>query len=389
LLTVTAKYGGSAGLGIIIGISAANDGNANHFNMTATASGASGTTQEVYPNCNISGTGSDVLPGIGSSVLLGSVVKLASGIPVTGNTTMTGGTSPSVSAADYVGTPGANNNGLALLEADDTIDGVFYDDPGSSLIGTANAGLVSHATLLQDRICYISGPSGQTASAAQTDAIGLSGNINSVYVDPWAYVSDDTDGTLRNCPASCWAASVAAQLPPSVSIAWKADTVKNMLSGIAKLEADRGSTRAANTAAGISTLIKAKNGGFCFEAGVNMSGTAGLTNLTRTRMGIYIAKSAIESWYPFVDAPNVPFFQQDLINSAEAFLATLKRNATVNPAVLPYILDYQILPTSASNTPSTVAAGAFNVASNIKIGSNMSFISLSMAYGETVTVSTS
>ena len=47
----------------------------------------------------------------------------------------------------------------------------------------------------------------------------------------------------------------------------------------------------ANNQAGISTLIKRRRGGFAFEAGVVTSLTAGATELTRTRMGQFIARS--------------------------------------------------------------------------------------------------
>ena len=385
ILNVTAKYGGAAGLGIICTISAPDDGVASHWNFSALVSSASGTTQELWVNNNVSGTGSDVLPDLTNSVLLASVTKAAAGTPDTGSTTMTGGTSPAVESTAYVGTPGMDNKGLALLESDDTIDGVFCDDPGSSLQSAVNAGLYAHAALTTDRICYISGIAGQSASAAQADVANYR-NINCVYVDPWAYVRDDTDGTMRNCPASCWAASVAAQIPPSLSIAWR--SLSGLLAGIAKLEANRGAVRAQNTASGIATLISGKNGGYTFEAGVNTSGIAGQTDLMRTRMGIFIARSAIDAWYPYVDAPNIPYFQQDLINSAEAFLATLKKNATVNPAVLPFIVDYALLPSSSQNTQQSIAAGQYTVAAQVQTGSAMSVIGLSMQYGASVSVST-
>jgi hypothetical protein len=181
---------------------------------------------------------------------------------------------------------------------------------------------------------------------------------------------------------------VAAQIPPSVSIAWKNQQITGLLAGIASLEANRGSSRALNTSAGIATLITGQQGGIVFEAGVNTSGVSGQTNLTRTRMGIYIAKSAVQSWYPFVDAPNVPFFQQDLMNSAEMFLGQLVINKSINPGILPYIMGYNVLPTASANTPTTIAAGQFNVAAQVQLGSSMSQIILSMQYGETVVVST-
>ena len=103
-------------------------------------------------------------------------------------------------------------------------------------------------------------------------------------------------------------------------------------------------------------------------------------------MGIFIAQSAVNAWYPYVDAPNLPFFQQDLVNSANSFLGVLKNNATVNPAALPYIANFAVLPVGSSNTAATIAAGMYNVGAQIQLGSPMSQISLSMQFGATVTV---
>jgi hypothetical protein len=385
LFVVNALYSGTNGNSIIATVGAASDGVTGHWNLTVQVSSASGTTTEIYPNNNLTGTGADVLPNVAGSILLASVTKSSVGTPVNGSTTLSGGTNGTVTAAMYVGTPGGNDNGFALLEADNTIDGVFTDDSGSFRTAV-NTGLSAHAQLTTDRIAYLNGPSGQTASAAQTD-VATYRSINCVYVDPWAYVSDDTTGALSLQPGSSWAASVAAQIPPSVSISWRAQAITSLLAGISSLEFNRSGSRAQNTASGIATLIKGAQGGYCFEAGVNTSLVAGQINLTRTRMGIYIARSAVNSWYPYVDAPNVTFFQQDLSNSAFVFLNQLVVNAKVNPAVLPYIVAFD-MPRSALNTAAYVAAGGYDVAANIQIGANMSRISLSMNYGESVTIST-
>lgn len=386
LFTVTALYSGAAGNSIILGIGAAGNGNSSFFSLTVTVSGASGSTVEFYDNLTIAGVNS-ILPNVSNSALLASVVLVSSptGNPVAGNTTMSAGSDGTVSSTQYVGTPGGNDFGFALLEADNTINFVFTDDPGNSLRAAVNNGLFNHANLTTNRVACLQGPSGQSASSAQTDVASYR-SINCVYVDPWAQVFDDTDGTMRLAPSGCWMASVAAQLPPSVSPAWKANFVSNMLGGIAQLEFNRGAFRGQNTAAGIATLITNPTGGFSFEAGKNTSVTQGQTNITRTRMGIYIAQSTVIAWQPYVDAPNVPFFQQDLINSLDQFLGTLKSNAAINPAVLPCILNYAILPTSASNSPATLANGDFTVATQVQLASSMERIYLSMQYGETVTV---
>ena len=388
LFTVTAICKGSAGNSIILTVGAADDGNSNHFNLVATVSGASGSTVEVYRNLNISGTGADVLPDFTQSVLLGTFTKLAAGLPVQGATTMSGGTTASVTANEYVGTAGAGDDGFALLENDQSIDGVFTDDPGNSLRGTINAGMLAHIVLTSNKIGYINGNSGQSASAAQTDVASYR-DVRMVYVDPWAYVFDDITGAKRLAPSSCWAASVAAQIPASLDIGYRAQSQVNMMAGIAQLEADRGSSTGQNTASGISTLIYNPNGGVAFESGVNTSGISGETLLTRSRMGIFMGKSVTQAWAPFVNAPNVQFFQQDLINSLDQFLGSLKSNAAINPAALPYIVDYKIQSPSANNTQASIAAGQYTVGALVETGSSMRQIFLSMLYGPTVQITVS
>lgn len=384
--TVTVKYKGTEGNGVILTVGAANDANANHFNLTASVSGASGTTSEVFTNLNISGTGADVLPDLSNSVLLGTFVKTAAGIPDPGNVTCSGGTNGTTTATHYVGTPSGSDYGFSLLESDESINHVFTDDCGNSLRAAVNAGLEAHVEFTTDRVGFINGNSGQTAGAAQSDAANYR-STRIVYVDPWAYVYDDTTGAMRLAPSSCWGASLAAQLPPSAAISWRNDAVSAMLDGIAKLEFDRGGNRGQNTAAGISTLTKRRKGGYTFEADVVTSQTPGETELTRTRMGQFMARSIVDSWEEYTDAPMVTRYQQDMINGAENFLATLVKNKDLNPLFYPYIDAYAVLDPSSANTEASEANGDFTVPVDTKIGSNMHRVFLSLRYGESVTVS--
>jgi len=392
LLTLTAKYQGTLGNSIIATVGPPDDGNSNHFNLTLVLSGTSGTTSETYRNWNVSGTGSNVVASasdIANSALLGGVTVVASGIPTAGNYSFSGGTAGTVTAASYVGTPGGNDKGFALLEGDTTIDGVCIDDPGSTLRPTVNAGLMAHAALCTDRVAYINGISGQTPANAQADVLNYSSN-NVCYVDPWVWVSDDTDGTIRLIPSASFAMAVAAQIPCSLSGAWKSDTISGLLTGISTLEADRGNytVRSQNDAAGITTLIKRpQRGGFCFEAWQNTSNTPGKTELTRTRTGIYIAKSTVNAWQTSVDAPNTPWFQQDLINSLTIFLEGMKQAyKSQNAAITPYIVNYGIASAAAANTNASLANNNYTVAAQVQTGSNMSRINLALQYGPTVTV---
>lgn len=389
ILALVAAYPGTQGNSITATTSAASDGNANHFNLLISLSSTSGTTSELYQNLNISGVGADVLPDLSTSVLLASATKSTAGIPKLQSWVFSGGTSPAVTANEYVGTPGGNDFGFALCEQDTTISHLFADDCGASLRPTVNAGLVSHLALTTNKLGYLSGVAGQTAAQAQTDVANYRSQW-ACYVDPWAYVADDVTGAQQIAPGASWAASVASQIPASLDVGFRAPYMVAMLAGIAKLEAQRGpSARSANTLAGISTLTAIDQGGYSFEGGFNTSGLAGSTDLSSSAMDVYLAKSVATSWAPYVNAPNIDYYQHDLVTGLDAFLGQLVFNADLNPAFLPYVKAYRILSTASSNTANSIAAGGFTVAAQVQYGSQMRqiYFQLQAGVGVTVTVS--
>jgi phage tail sheath protein FI len=389
MITLTLKYPGTAGNSVTATTSAASDGDSNHFNLAVTVTGTSGTTTDTLQNLNYSGVGTDSDPDLTRCLLLGSIVKLASGFPVYAVYTFSTGADGTINAASYVGTAGSANQGVARLEGDRNIDGFCVGDPGNTLRAAVNAGLKAHADFMTDRVAYINGNSGLTQAATQTD-VALYRSVRTVYVDSWVNIFDDTDGTTRLVPGAPFAASVAAQIPPSLSIAWKSDKIQAMLGGIVSLESDRGNASSTNTDAGIVTFCQEENGGFTFEAGVNTFAPSNPSkrNLTRTRMGHFIARSATSSLRSSVDAPNVPIVQQDEINAVEDFLGSLKANRLTDPFNKPYILDFTINDVNAFNSQEDIDSGVFVIPADIKIGSNQEKIILSMQYGETVRVAT-
>lgn len=391
LIVVTLKYPGTAGNSVSITISAASDGDANHFNITATVTGASGTTSETIHNYNVSGTGADTVlttADLQRLKLIGSVTKSSAGVPILGSTTCSGGTDGTIDATTYVGTAGSNDKGVAKLEGDKTIDHFFCGDPGNSIRAAVNAGLKAHADYMTDRVAYLNGNSALTVAQAQTDVANYRSQ-RVVYCDPWAYVYDDVDGTKRLVPTASFAGSVASQLPPSTSIGWKSDVVISMLGGIVELEADRGEATSTNTTAGIATFIREENGGFTIEAGVTTIAptTPAKKNLTRTRMGHYIARTLTTALRPMTDMPNIPVYQQDVIDAVTGFMQRLKSNAERDDAVLlPHVLNYAIGDISAENTQSELDGGDFSVPLDAKISSSMERIFLNMNFGETVQI---
>lgn len=386
VMTVTAKYSGFGGNSITATVANADDGNINHFNLTVTITSASGTTSDVVRNINVSGTGADNIPSVSSALLIGSLTKVVAGRPTNGTFSLTGGTDGTIAATDYVGTQGANDKGFAKLEGDRTIRRCFVGDPGNTSRPAVNAGGLAHANYMGDRIYFGNGNSGQTASAAQTDAATYVGD-RMVYVDPWANIYDDTTGALTLVPGASFAASVHSQVSPSTSIAWKSSEVQQMLSGIVSLEFDRGQNAGNNTAAGICTIVK-YNSGISFEAGVTTENISDATkkNITRRAMGDYIAAALTTSLAGMVDAPNVATNQDIIIRAVDQFLGVLKNNAKSDPNHTPFIVDYAIGNIAAANPAANIAAGQFVVPVQIQLGSAMEQIFISAQFGESITI---
>lgn len=389
IVLVTLKYPGTAGNSCTWAVTAASDGDSNHFNLAVTVTGTTGTTTDFFQNLNYSGVGSDSTPDLTKTLLVGAIAKELAGRPLNGTGSFASGTNGTIDATTYVGTQGTANKGMALLEGDRSIDHVFAGDPGNTIRAAVNAGLKAHADYMTDRVAYLNGNSGQAQSAAITDVASYR-SLRCVYVDAWPYIFDDTDGTKRLVPPASFAASVAAQLPPSTSIAWKADKVQTMLGGIVDLEADRGDASFLNTAAGIVSLNREIDGGFTFEAGVNTDAPVvpSKADLTRTRMGHYIARSEVASLRGFIDAPNVKVNQDDELAAITVFLEGLKQAAKFDPNNNVHIVDYQITDVNSVNTPESIAAGDYTIPQSIQTSTGQARLFLSLNFGPTVKVST-
>jgi hypothetical protein len=207
----------------------------------------------------------------------------------------------------------------------------------------------------------------------------------------WAYQADDVDGTERLVAPAPFFASLAANLSPSTSPAWKAEDASRLLSSIVGLEAERGQGAYANELAGICTLQREDTGSYTFECAVNTNRPNDPTtgSYKRTRMAHYIAKAVASSLRPYVDAPNVAVVMQDEVNAVTEFLDGLKLNAKTNPIALAHIVDYAIRPLADFNTQATIDAGEFTIPADVKLSSDQSKIFFSIQIGETVKVTPS
>jgi hypothetical protein len=385
IITVTLKYKGTAGNSVDCVVSDATDGDANHFNLTVRVTGTSGTTEDVFENLNYSGTGDDSTPDVTNAYLVGSITKSNAGRPDNGTTICTGGLDGTIDSSRYIGTAGAGNYGIASAENDKAIRVIFCDDPGDTDRAAVMAGLAAHALLMGDRLAVTHGDSGLSASAAQT-AAGVNRSIWVVFADVWPRIYDDTDGTLRLVSPSSFAAAVISQVSPSTSPAWKAGEVGEMLNGIVNLETPRGNAVGDMTTAGAMSLIQEEDGSFRYEAGVLTTSEISQRNITRTRMGSYIATSFVRSVRGRVDSPNVPLNQTLLVDALERFMVPLKKAQGRDPDHTPHVLDYGILSLEAANDQAALDAGDFTIPLDVKTSSAQERIFLSIQFGETVTV---
>jgi phage tail sheath protein FI len=386
-VTLTAKYQGTGANSFVATVSDASDGDANHFDLAVTVTSSAGSTTDVIKNINFSGTGDDstfTQAQLDTLQLIGVPVKTAAGRPDNGTYTFSGGTDGTIASTDYVGTAGAPDKGMSLLEAEKKVRHVVVDDCGSSLRAAVNAGLKAHQLRMGDRCVYLNGNSGQSAAAAQADVASYR-QSGVAYVDPWVYIYDDTTGAERLVPPAPFLAAVAAQLSPSTSPAWKSPEVQAMLGAIVRLEAARGDAAATNTAAGISTLIKEENGGHTFEAVPNTIAPSDptLEDLTTTRMDIYIATAFVASVRSSVDAPNVTVNRDDLVTALDGFMAPLKENQNIDPNHRPHVVDYAIPALESHNSAADYAAGDVYIPLNAQYSNGMKRIFLVMKSGTT------
>jgi phage tail sheath protein FI len=249
-----------------------------------------------------------------------------------------------------------------------------------------NAALVAHAQLRGDRICYINGDNGLSASAAQTDKLNYV-HQNVVYVEPWARILDDVTGAKHDVPPAPFAASVAAQVSPSTSIAWKSSEVGQMLGGVVELVALRDASAGDNTDLGICTFIQEADGSFRFEADVNTVNASNPAkgSIRRSRMLIFIGRAFVENTREIIDAPNVPVNQQDAVNALDRLLSGLKRAKNLDPNHTPHINDY-VINLDGANSVDDIQSGNFTIPVEVQISAAIAKLILSLNIGETVTI---
>lgn len=392
-LGVTGLYKGTAGNSISGTVAAATNGVANSFNLTLSITDAfGGNTTETYENLDSTQAAGTYWTAItANSKLVGPLVKLGTGRPANATASLAAGTDGTlaIASADYLGTPGNADLGVALLESLQGTDApafVFTDDPGSGLLVAVNAGLKAHRVLMADkRICIIQGLPAETAATAKTNS-ALNILDHCAYV--WGHANGpDDQGTTQNIPLTGPLACIAQAMQPHLSPAYKSADYTALLGWITSLDV---STAGDTVKADLET-----NNVIAFEK--NANGTFSPYNGTMTDgSAMYVVRARDFSAFTmtgaldqFRNGPN----DSETIESERAVIESLlkqwKKNRQIDHILRFSIIDWQLLPTEATNTQADLDAGTCTQQYKMKVASEQKQFFLIAEVGTTVTITPS
>jgi hypothetical protein len=220
-LTVTGKYTGSAGNGIVITLAAGSA--ANTFQAVVTLPGA---TPEIYNN--VAGTGNAFWVNLaaainsgnsalrGPSQLVTAVAGAGTAAPVLASYALSGGTDgvATISTASLIGVDAAPRTGMYALRGQGCGIGVLSDLDDSTSWTTQVAFGLSEGVYM-----VMTGPAGDTiANAVSTKAsAGLDSYAGKLMFGDWIYWADPVNAVTRLCSPAAFAAGRLANLSPEQS----------------------------------------------------------------------------------------------------------------------------------------------------------------------------
>ena len=389
-LVVNALYKGAGGTGISVVIAAADDAVTAHFNMTLSKTDAATglNTTEIYKNVDSTqAIGAPYWTAlVANSVLVGPIVRQAGARPANNTYTLAGGSDGTVGSSNYLGTQGAADHGIAVLELDDTIDVFFCDDVGSANLAAVNAGIVAHVNYKGDqRIGICQGLPGESSTTAITNRGSLE-NDSIVYVNPHCIVYDDL-GTQQVISLTGPYAAILTIVPASVSPAIKKTEYTKYLQAILGTDVPTTNTKDAMDAAGVCCFNKNANGTYSPYSSTTTSGPN--TPVYQTRMRFYIAETAAAALEEFRNSPNA----DDVINSErdiiDDILAPLKVAGARDSVHEVGIVDYALAPQESTNTQASIDAGDETIAAQVELFAEQKRLFLMLQIGQTVTVTPS
>lgn len=395
--TVAAKYPGALGSSVTIVISAADDAVSTHFNATVTL----GTEVEVYRNLSAI-TGRISAPDITASKILGTFAAFTAnvgsstrpvngtyvlGITATNASTLVAGADGTIAAADYSGTAGAGDAGIAKFEGDPDVTILCTDDCGSSLRVAVNTALVAHCVAETGRMCIITGDSGGSPSAAMSDigtnASAYRGEV-ATYLANWVNVRDAA-GALQLNPPCAFEAGALAHMPRHLGSHWKDERNARYYRGIASLEWAPGRANAILMRnLGVDYLVPTAGGAFAPKNGITTSLTAGKTSIARRRLADFIARGITAGQEAYEGGPIDPVTRSEQLSRVKAFLQPLKDAAKRGEAATTEVIDGYAVTTLSS--AEDLAAGVHRISVRVKSFATQDYIVFVLSVGPTVTI---
>lgn len=317
VLLAQASSVGLWGNNVGLKISAAGDGNVNHFKATARYLGQ----EYVFDNCDISGANDNLALVVGSDVAtVITLSKVAPGRPsntvasadgadadafvLLGQTTVPGYTG--VAGSDGTLVVGDYNSGMNDLAAYPGVAVCLVPEIVAGAAATFHSNLVTLASQVSDRIFLTWAQAhGQTPTAEAAQAAAqITTRSDRIW---WCYnsaytVDPDTDAEMQTAP-HVWLASVLSQIPVSVHAG--SSQTRALLAGV---------KRVTNTSLQRGDLIVLRNAGICalerledgfqFRSVVTTDLTPGKTEGARRRIADYLQLSASKRLRAFVKARN-------------------------------------------------------------------------------------
>jgi hypothetical protein len=220
-LTITGKYTGSAGNGIVVTLAAGSA--ANTFQAVVTLAGA---TPEIYNN--IGGTGNAFWVNLaaainsgnsalrGPSQLVTAVAGAGTAAPAMASYALAGGTDgvAAISTASLIGVDTAPRTGMYALRGQGCGIGVLSDLDDSTSWTTQVAFGLSEGVYM-----VMTGPAGDNISnAVSTKAsVGLDSYAGKLMFGDWIFWSDPVNVVTRLCSPAAFAAGRLANLSPEQS----------------------------------------------------------------------------------------------------------------------------------------------------------------------------
>lgn len=371
-----------------VATSAASNGDANSFDLTATLTNSkTGSTVEKWTNLkdfttvalpsNMNGGRSTVSPStVANSYLVDKVLLLGTPAARPGNATWTpsnGSNGGTIAGTDY-------DAGCTALASQDNILVVTADDCGDSIRADVNAAIYAHVLAKTDRFGFLSLSQGDSWATVK----GSSGNGVGVYRHklikyfPWVNVRD-IDGVEQKSPGASFAATATANLDPNEPDAWWDEKVTEYFTGISSLDSstfDPGdeTIQGDATDGGIALFIKLDSGRYALlhdrTTSLTVSERFGMTQKLRRQM----ARELKVGLAPWTNGPNDDASQRAVARAMTRYFADRARRGWVAVQTKAYLDTYPMwaigeamftVDGDAGNTADTVAAGEYAVAANV------------------------